>query len=296
MAEIFHTLWHVLLHALLDTLMVLPFLFLTYLLMEFLEHRAGERAMLAIKRAGKAGPAIGAALGLLPQCGFSAAAAGLFAGRVVTFGTLLAVFLSTSDEMIAVFLGAGLPLRVILVTLAVKFVVAALLGFLADILLRKRQAAMQVEELCEAEGCHCEEGGVLRSALHHTLHIAAFVFAVNLLLGSALEFVGAEKIASLLGGVPVLSQAVAALVGLIPNCAASVAVATLYAKGVLSAGAMMAGLLTGAGAGLLVLFRTNRRLKENLIFVCVLFLVSVLFGCLFDYAGLAVLLGLGVLK
>ena len=292
MAELMHTLAHVFVHAVKDTALVLPFLFLTYALMELLEHRAGERVLGSVRRAGKAGPAIGATLGLLPQCGFSAAAAGLFAGRVVTFGTLLAVFLSTSDEMIAVFLGAGLPLRVVLVTLAVKLAVAMLFGFATDLLLRKRQASMQVEELCEAEGCGCGEGGVLRSALHHTLHIALFVLAVNLLLGGALELLGAEKIASLLEGMPVLSQCVAALVGLIPNCAASVAVATLYAKGVISAGAMLAGLLTGAGAGLLVLFRTNKRMRENLFFVAVLLIIGIAVGCLFDYTGLAALIGL----
>lgn len=291
MIEPLHLIWHVLWHALLDTLTVLPFLFLTYLLMEFLEHRAGDRAMAVIRRAGRGGPAIGAALGLLPQCGFSAAAAGLYAGRVVTVGTLLAVFLATSDEMIAVFLGAGLSARVVLTTLAVKLVVAMLVGFVADFLCRHRVADMEVADFCEEEGCHCERG-IWRSALHHTLHIAAFVLTVNITLGAVLELVGGEKLAAWLGGIPVLSQCAAALVGLIPNCAASVAVATLYARGVLSAGAMLAGLFTGAGAGLLVLFRTNRKLKENLLFVGALFLISVLFGCLLDYTGLAVLIGL----
>lgn len=291
MTELLHTAWHVLWHALLDTLTVLPFLFLTYLFMEFLEHHAGDRAISVIKRAGRGGPAIGAALGLLPQCGFSAAAAGLYAGRVVTVGTLLAVFLATSDEMLAVFLGAGLPVRVILTTLAVKLVVAMFVGFVADFLLRHRIGDMEVADLCEEEGCHCERG-IWRSALHHTLHIVLFVLIVNVALGAVLEFVGADVLAAWLARVPVLSQCVAALVGLIPNCAASVAVATLYASEVLSAGAMLAGLFTGAGAGLLVLFRTNKRVKENLIFVGVLFLVSVFFGCLFDYTGLAALIGL----
>ena len=291
MVEALHVVWHVLWHALLDTLTVLPFLFLTYLLMEFLEHHAGDRAMAIIKRAGRGGPAIGAVLGLLPQCGFSAAAAGLYAGRVVTVGTLLAVFLSTSDEMIAVFLGTGLSARVVLTTLAVKLTVAMPVGFFADLLLRRRVGDMEVADLCEEEGCHCERG-IWRSALHHTLHIAAFVLIVNIALGAVLESVGAERLAAWLGGVPVLSQCVAALVGLIPNCAASVAVATLYARGVLSAGAMLAGLFTGAGAGLLVLFRVNKRVKENLLLVGALFLISVCFGCLLDYTGFAAFIGL----
>lgn len=291
MTELLHEAWHILSHAVLDSLKLLPFLFLTYILMELLEHKAGERVERAIARAGKAGPAIGAVLGLLPQCGFSAAAAGFFAGRVVTVGTLLAVFLSTSDEMIAVFLGEGLSPRVVLLTLAIKLAVATLAGFAADFLFRNKQGSLQMEGLCEEEGCHCERG-VWRSALHHTLHIFFFILIINIVLGAVLEIADAERLAALLGGVPVLGQLAAALVGLLPNCAASVAIATLYARGVLSAGAMMAGLLTGAGAGLLVLFRTNKRLRENLVFAAVLLGIGLAVGCLLDYTGLAAFLGL----
>ncbi len=282
---------HVLGHAVLETLKVLPFLFLTYLLMEWLEHRAGARVEGAVAKAGKAGPFIGAVAGLLPQCGFSASAAGFFAGRVVTVGTLLAVFLATSDEMIAVFLGQGLSLRVILTVLVVKLVVAVLFGFAADLLLFKKQQGPRVKELCEEHGCHCEEG-ILRSALHHTGEIVVFILIINIILGAVLRFVEAERLATALGSLPVLSQCVAALVGLVPNCAASVAVATLYAQGVLSAGAMLAGLLTGTGTGLLVLFRANKNHGENVRLVLALFLVGLLVGCLVDYTGLSALLGL----
>lgn len=291
MLELLHEAGHILLHAALDALQILPFLFFTYLLMEWLEHRAGERVERSIARAGRAGPAIGGALGLLPQCGFSAVAAGLFSGRVVTVGTLLAVFLATSDEMIAVFLGEGLPLRAVLTVLAVKLVIALAAGFLADLLFRKKSGELHVTDLCHEEGCHCERG-ILRSALHHTLHIFFFILIINIALGTVLHFVSAEQLAALLHGVPVLGQAVAALVGLIPNCAASVAVATLYARGVLSAGAMLGGLLTGAGVGLLVLFRTNKNIRQNICFVAALLGIGVLAGCLFDYTGLAMLLGL----
>ena len=291
MVAVLHELPHIVWHALLDTLQIIPFLFLTYLAMELLEHKAGERVLRAVSGAGRAGPLLGASVGLLPQCGFSAAAAGFYAGRVVTLGTLLAVFLATSDEMIAVFVGEGLPLTVILTVLAIKLSVGVAVGFLVDALLYKGKRDLHVEALCDAEGCHCEEG-VLRSALHHTLHVACFVLAVNLILGLLLHFASAEVLAARLSGVPVLEQAVAALVGLIPNCAASVAIATLYARGVLSAGAMLSGLLTGAGVGLLVLFRTNRNKKENLAFTALLLGVGIAIGCLLDYTGLAALLGL----
>ena len=286
-----HEVLHVLGHAVLDSVKLLPFLFLTYLLMEFLEHRAGERIERAVARAGKAGPVIGGVLGLLPQCGFSAAIAGLFAGRVVTVGTVVAVFLATSDEMIAVFLGKGMPWHVVPVTLAVKLVVAVLVGFLVDLLFRDRQDTPHVKDLCEAEGCHCEKG-IWRSALHHTLHIFLFVLIINVLLGALFEVLSAERIAILLNGVPVLGQTIAALIGLVPNCAASVAIATLYASGAISAGSMIAGLLTGAGAGLLVLFRANKHLRENLQITALLFVTALVVGCLLDYTGLAVLIGL----
>ena len=287
-----HTVWHIVSHALLDSLWVLPFLFLTYLAMELLEHKAGERTKRAIAKAGKAGPLFGGLLGLVPQCGFSAAAAGLFAGHVVTPGTLLAVFLSTSDEMLPIFLGEGIsPVR-ILTVLGIKLAVALLVGFLVDFLMRGHLHEIEVEELCTEENCHCGERGVLLSSLLHTVEIFFFVFLVNLLLGGAFELIGEARIGAFLSDIPVVGVLCAALVGLVPNCAASVLIATLWARGVISGGAMLAGLLTGAGAGLLVLFRTNKRQRENLLLTAVLFGVGLLFGCIFDLTGLAALLGL----
>lgn len=282
---------HVVWHGFLDTLKLLPFLFLTYLLMELLEHKAGERAERVLTRTGRFGPVIGALLGLVPQCGFSGAAASLYAGRVVTLGTMLAVFLATSDEMIPVFLSEQVAAPVILAVLGIKLLVAVLVGFVADAVTRRSRKSLHVHTLCEEEHCHCEKG-IVRSALHHTLHIALFVLIINLALGAVLELVGAERIAAALSAVPFVGQVMAALIGLIPNCAASVAIATLYARGLLSAGSMLAGLLTGAGAGLLILFRTNRQRRENLLIAAALLGIGVFFGCLLDFTGLAALLGL----
>lgn len=291
MAHFFEHVPHILLHGLLDSLKLLPFLFLTYLLMELLEHKAGERVQKAISRAGRAGPAIGSALGLIPQCGFSTALAGLYAGHVITPGTLLAVFLATSDEMLPIFLGEGVPVPRILTVLGLKLVIALLVGFTTDLILRGKLREMHVEELCEEEHCHCEKG-IWRSALHHTLHIFLFVLIVNILLTGALELLGEDRIGSVVNSVPVLGTVAAAIIGLIPNCAASVAIATLWTKGIISGGAMLAGLLTGAGAGLLVLFRTNKHLKKNLFLLAALLGSGILFGCLLDLTGLAALLQL----
>ena len=286
----FHDAWHVILHALEESAIVLPFLFLTYLLMELLEHKASERAERAIQRAGRVGPLAGGALGLVPQCGFSTLASGFYAGRVISVGTLLAVFLATSDEMLPVFLGAHIGVGRILAVLGLKLVVAVAVGFLVDLLWRRSQ--IHVEGLCEEEGCGCGEKGVWLSTLYHTLHIFLFVLLFNLVIGFAMELVGEAAIGRVMRDIPVLGQLIAALVGLIPNCAASVAIATLYTKGVISAGAMLAGLLTGAGAGLLVLFRTNKKWKENLLIVGILLVSGVLFGTLLDLTGLGGALGL----
>lgn len=288
----FHDVLHVILHALKDSALILPFLFLTYLLMEVLEHKAGDGVEKAIKKAGRFGPLAGGALGLVPQCGFSTVAAGFYAGRVVSVGTLLSVFLATSDEMLPVLLGARVGVGKIFIILGLKLGIAVLVGFLADLVWCRREADLHVEGLCEEEGCRCGEKGVWRSTLYHTLHIFAFVLLFNLLIGFALELVGEEALGSVMRDIPVLGQLIAALVGLIPNCAASVAIATLYTKGVISAGAMLAGLLTGAGAGLLVLFRTNKKMKENLAIVGVLLATGVLFGTLLDLTGLGAALGL----
>jgi hypothetical protein len=228
----------------------------------------------------------------VPQCGFSTLASGFYAGRVVSVGTLLAVFLATSDEMLPVFLGARVGVGKILTVMALKFGIAVLVGFLADLLWCRRGTELHVEGLCEEEGCGCGEKGVWLSTLYHTLHIFLFVLLFNLIIGFALELLGEEALGSVMRDIPVLGQLIAALVGLIPNCAASVAIATLYTKGVITAGAMLSGLLTGAGAGLLVLFRTNKRVVENLLIVGVLLATGVLFGSILDLTGLSAALGL----
>ena len=287
----FHDVLDVLLDGLLDSLEILPFLFVTYLVMEWIEHRTGDGVEKAVAKAGKLGPLVGGALGLVPQCGFSAMAAGLYAGRVVSVGTVLAVFLATSDEMIAVLLGEHIAAHKIFIILGIKFTVAVVMGFLADLFLRRRREPLQVEHFCHEEHCHCEHG-ILRSALRHTLQIFAFVLLFNLLLGFLLELWGEDNMAALMRDTPVLGECIAALIGLVPNCAASVAIATMYAKGVISAGAMLAGLLTGAGAGLLVLFRTSRNIKVCIAFPVALYVIGVGVGTLFHVTGLAAAWGL----
>ena len=282
-----HAFIEILTEAFLDTVRLLPFLFLTYLVMEYLEDRAEEKTTEAIKKTGRFGPLCGALLGLLPQCGFSAAASGLYAGGVITAGTLLAVFLSTSDEMLPILLSESVPVPVIGRILLAKAVIGALTGLLLDFvlsLLRRRglfAETRHIHDLCEQDDCRCEEGSLLLSALRHTARVIFFVFVITLAAGLLIRGIGEEAFASFLTARPAAGVFLSALIGLIPNCAASVTITERYLKGFLSGGQMLAGLLVGAGVGLPVLYRNHRRIKEDLLLTCVLYASGVFWGLLF---------------
>ncbi len=274
----------VLWHGFLDTLKLVPFLFLTYLLMEYIEHRAEDRAERFMSRAGAFAPLVGGALGAIPQCGFSAAAANLYAGRVVSVGTLIAVFLSTSDEMIPILIGGNIKPGTVLLTVLYKSIVGIVIGFAVDFAVRamhKNKEKINIDAICDEDNCHCERG-ILHSALHHTLTITLFVFIVTVAINSLVFLVGEDRLGALMYDKPLISHIIAAVFGLIPNCAASVVLSKLCADGIITAGTMMAGLFSGAGVGLLVLFRVNKHLRDNLIIVAVLVAVGVIFGLLGD--------------
>lgn len=278
-------------HCVEDTVKILPFLFLTYLLMEYIEHKTNDKTKTALRRAEKLGPLLGGVLGVIPQCGFSAAAASLYSGRVITAGTLLAVFLSTSDEMLPILLSSQMPLGMIGKILTVKASAAVLAGFLIDFLFRKfnqRKIGVNIHEMCMEEDCQCDRENIFVSALRHTVHIFLFIFIATLALNVAIHGIGEENLGSLILNRPVIGELLAGLIGLIPNCAASVVITTLYMEGAMGAGAMMAGLMVGAGVGVLVLFRTNRNRKENLKLTGLLYVTGVLCGILIE--------GFGILK
>ncbi len=267
-----------------DALRLLPFLFLTYLAMESLEHWTGGRMQEVVRKSGKAGPAIGGLLGIFPQCGFSAAAANLYAGRIITLGTLIAVFLSTSDEMLPIMISENAALSMIGKILLVKVVFALAAGFLVDFFFRGN-VEMQIEHLCERHHCHCERG-IWRSAFRHTWEIFLYIIAVSLILNFAIALIGEETLAALVQGKPALSLFLAALVGMIPNCASSVVLTQLYLSGVLGAGALMAGLLSGSGVGFLVLLRVNEDRRENLRIFALLYVTGVCAGALAQFFGI----------
>ncbi|MDO4308904.1 MAG: putative manganese transporter [Eubacteriales bacterium] len=279
----------ILLDSFLDSIKLLPFLFLTYLFMEFLEHNTGNAISRRIETGGKFGPLWGGLLGVIPQCGFSTAASSLFSGRVITVGTLLAVYLSTSDEMLPIMISNAVPVMTILRILGVKALIGIVSGFFIDYfytgIMKKQRNKVDIHKVCQGEHCHCEQGIVI-SAFMHTIKIFVYVLLISVGLNIMIGVIGEDTLANLFSGVPVIGELIAALIGLIPNCASSVIITQLYLERIISAGAMMAGLLVNAGVGLLVLFRLNRDRRQNAVIVAVLYGLGVFWGIFIELAGI----------
>lgn len=274
-----------------DTLKLVLFLFLTYLFMEFIEHKASDKAKSLMSQAGSFGPVIGGVFGAVPQCGFSAAAANLYTGRVITLGTLVAVFLSTSDEMLPIMIAGNLGLNKILTIIVYKCLVGIALGLVIDLAMRAMKIEKEdidIDRMCDSDGCHCDDG-IFRSALHHTVSVSLFIFAVTVIVNALVFFVGLDRLGGTVLALPIISHLICALVGLIPNCASSVALTQLAMSGVISAGSMMSGLFAGAGVGILILFKVNKRVKENILILSILIATGVIFGLLADLVGIALI-------
>lgn len=279
----------ILLDTVLDSIKILPFLFFTYLLMEFLEHNTGNKARERIRHAGQFGPLWGGLLGIVPQCGFSTAASSLYAGRVITVGTLLAVFLSTSDEMLPIMISEAVPMPVMAKILAAKAVIAIISGMAVEFfyvkLLKRQEEEMDIHVVCEEEHCRCEDG-ILKSAVKHTVKILFYILLISLVLNLMIGIIGSDTLESLFVGVPVVGELVAALVGLVPNCASSVVITQLYLDGIIGAGEMMSGLLVNAGVGILVLLRLNRDRKQNAGIIAALYGIGVFWGVVIEWIGI----------
>ena len=276
---------HVLLHTLIDTIKLLPFLFLAYLVIELIEQKAGDKTTKLIKKSGKFGPVLGSLLGVIPQCGFSAAASNLYAGRIITMGTLIAIFLSTSDEMLPILISEAVPAGTIIMILGIKVVIAISVGIIVDLIFRKKveeNSKEEIHKLCDEEHCHCEEHGILRSSITHTLQIFVYILIISFILNLIIHFVGEENIAGLVLNVQVVGPAISSLVGIIPNCASSVILTQLYLENIISIGSMIAGLLVNSGIGILVLFRVNKNKKENFTILGILYLVGSISGIILD--------------
>lgn len=272
-------------HTIIDSIKLVPFLFITYIIMELIEHHAGEKTEKIIKKSGKFGPVIGALLGIVPQCGFSAIAANFYAARIITRGTLIAIFLSTSDEMLPILISEGAELGLILQILTIKVVIGMAIGIIIDIFNKNNNNKNKTEEIhkiCEHEHCHCEEEGVVKSSIKHTAQIFIYIFIITLIINAIIHFIGEDNIANFIINIPVIGTLIAGLIGVIPNCASSIILTELYLEGIITLGPMIAGLLVNSGVGILILFKVNKNKKENLAILGILYIVGITAGIVLD--------------
>lgn len=270
-----------------DNLKLLPFLFLTFLFLEYLEHRVSNKSKKKLEKSGRFGPFIGGLIGAFPQCGFGVAATNLYVARIITIGTLISVYLSTSDEMLPILLSEGTNIGVIIKLITLKVVIGIIWGIIIDFIFRSKIEKNNIHDICEEDHCDCEHG-ILKSSIKHTLNIALFIFIISFILNIIMEYYGMEKLEHIFLNNNILGSFVSSLIGLIPNCGASVVITELYLNNLLSLGSAMAGLLTGSGVALLVLFKTNHNLKDNIKIVSLVYILGVISGIIIDLIGLTI--------
>ena len=269
---------HILIHTILDLLKIVPSFFIAFLIMELLEHKVKKKNNVLKNK--KFGPVIGSLLGIIPQCGFSVMATNLFSSKVITIGTLLAIYLSTSDEMLPLLISNGASYKLIISILLIKVGVAIIFGYLLDFLFKKKEK--KDFSICESDNFHCDDN-LFKSSIIHTLKISFFILITTLVLNILIYYLGEEKIASILLKDNFFGPFLASLVGLIPNCSASIILTELYLNEVITTGMLIGGLLTGSGVGILVLFKVNKDTKENLIILLSLYGIGSIIGILIDF-------------
>ena len=272
-----------LIDGLIDTLKLLPYLLITFLILEFLEHKLSKKNEIILSKTKKGGPIIGGLLGALPQCGFSSMAAELFSSRVITMGTLIAVFLSTSDEMLPIMISEKVNILFVLRIIGFKVIIGILAGFIIDLIYKKKkEEKTHIHELCEHDHCDCEHDGIFLASVKHTLQIGLFILIANILINIVIFKIGEDNLGHLLLHKNILTYFAASLIGLIPNCAGSVIITELYLSKFITIGNLLSGLLTGSGLGILLLFRTNKNMKENLSILSIIYFVGVIVGIIVD--------------
>ena len=268
----------------LDSIKLLPFLFVTYLIMEYIEHKTTDKVKSAIKKSGKFGPIIGAIVGIFPQCGFSVSATNLYAAKVITMGTLISVYLVTSDEMLPIMLTESVPITTILIILGIKLIIGIIAGMIIDFMsrkIKKEEVEEQIEELCEKNHCHCEEG-IVKSAAKHAINILIFIAVVTFIINIGINIIGKDVIAGFMSQNFILGPIVAGIIGLIPNCASSVILTELFIEKIITMPILISGVAVNAGVGLIVLFKTNKNIKENIKIVSLLYIIGVISGLILE--------------
>lgn len=271
-----------LLDGLVDTLKIIPYLLITFIIMELIEHKLSKKNENILKNNKKYGPILGSLLGAVPQCGFSVVGANLYSSNIITIGTLIAIFLSTSDEMLPLMLSEQVNILTIIKIIGFKVIVGIFIGIIVDIIFKNKRKSVNIKELCNDDNCHCEEDGIILSSIKHTLKITLFILIANILINIIIFYVGEDALANILLNKNILTYFLASLVGLIPNCASSVILTEVYLTNLITIGTLLSGLLTGCGLGLLILFKQNKNLKDNLLVLSIIYIVGVIVGMLVD--------------
>jgi len=270
--------------TLIDGLKLIPFLFIAFLIIELIEHKLSKKNKKLISKTGKLGPIFGSLLGAFPQCGFSCLATNLYVTRIVSLGTLISVYLSTSDEMLPVLLSQKAPLKVIVLTILIKVIIGIIAGIVIDFVLRKKEKNIEIDnEICHEENCHCNEH-LIKSVIKHTLSITIFIMLISFVLNILIEYTGIFSENNIIANNP-FTVFVTSLIGLVPNCASSVMITTLYIKNIIEFPALISGLLTGSGVAIIILFKSNKNTKENIIILCLVYFIGVISGLIFELLG-----------
>ena len=270
----------IIMDTLIDGLKIIPFLFIAFLIIELIEHKLSNKNKELISKTGRFGPLFGSVLGIFPQCGFSVLTTNLYITRIVSLGTLISVYLSTSDEMLPILLSQNVSILLIFKILLIKVFIGMTSGFIIDFILRKKDSGTIDYEICHEENCHCKDH-LLLSVIKHTLHITLFLIVTTFFLNLLVEYTGILDTNNIIANNP-FSILVTSLIGLIPNCGASVMITTLYVKEVISFAALISGLLTGSGVALLVLFRSNKKLSENILILSLVYFIGVIIGMVLE--------------
>ena len=276
----------VILDTIIDSLKLIPFLLVAFLIIELLEHKLNNKTKNILTKSKKIGPIIGSLLGVIPQCGFSVMATNLYITRIITLGTLISIYLSTSDEMLIIMISEKVEISLILKILLIKIFFGIVYGLIIDKIINKKKKDKETNyELCDEEHCDCNHS-ILLSAIKHTLHITLFIFIITLIINTIFTLLGDNYLSKILLNNSILSPFITSLIGLIPNCAASVILTELYLNSTISLGALIGGLLTSSGSSLLVLIKNNKNQKENLSIILLLYTLGVLSGIIIELISL----------
>lgn len=270
----------IIIDTLIDTLKLVPFLFIAFLLIELFEHKFSKKSIKVVESSGKYGPILGSILGIIPQCGFSVMATNLYVTRLITLGTLISIYLSTSDEMLPILISEKAEFSLIIKILLIKLFIGMLAGFIIDKIFKVKKEKKNYD-ICEEEHCHCKES-IIISSLKHTLNIVVFILLINFILNICFNYLGQDYLSKILLKDSFFGPFISSLIGLIPNCGASVMLTELYINNAINFGSLISGLLTGSGIAIMILFKTNKHFLENLKIVGILYIVGVLSGIIIE--------------